>query len=336
MRLARISTWVLMGFVATATGQVANVDTGPIVRPKTTLRTHDEVASLAFSPDSKSIAAAADKQLQIWDAAGNGAASKLSTPVNPPNPIGHSQPLTTVQWTPDGKHVASAADDGKVKLWDPATGGKVAEYDAGAGIATVPKMSGLAFSPDGRQLAVGVDGVLTILDAATLRKIAEVAPPQTNERLTPVRFTADGKEIVSASTLGMVRFHDAATRRETRHWPAPSECVAVTADGSVIVSWSSKTGFNAKVVELRDGASGRLTTTFPVKDDVTSIQISANGRIAAVAVVDHTVRLFDVATAHIKATLPATDGPYSAAFSPDGTLLVSGETSVAVLYPVPP
>jgi WD40 repeat protein len=307
-------------------------DTGTVVQPKTTFHTTDETVSIAFSPDGKFFACTSARTLQVWEVAGTGVTPKFSMP---PNPNGHTGRLTWVGWSPDGKFVASAAIDGKVKLWDATTGNKTAEYDAGAGVT----MRGLAFSPDSTKLATSGSGILTLLDGVTLRKLAEVPRPnpQGNEWVWPLRYTADGREIVTASSHNFARFYDATTGRETRHWSGASNAAASTADGHIYVSWSSNVGQNAKVVEIHDGVSGRITATYPVTDDVLSIRISPNNRYAALAELDHTVRLIDISNGHIKATFQGHgNGPNSVAFSPDGTVLASGDASLAYTWAVPP
>ena len=35
---------------------------------------------------------------------------------------GHTECVTAIAWSPEGKSLASGADDGTVRLWDPAGG----------------------------------------------------------------------------------------------------------------------------------------------------------------------------------------------------------------------
>jgi WD40 repeat protein len=63
---------------------------------------------------------------------------------------GHTQPVTEMVATPDGKRFLSASADGTVILWDIATGQLVKQFDWGIGAITA-----LAIAPDGLTWSVG-------------------------------------------------------------------------------------------------------------------------------------------------------------------------------------
>ncbi|HEY9872611.1 MAG TPA: hypothetical protein V6D12_04215, partial [Candidatus Obscuribacterales bacterium] len=76
--------------------------------PKTTLSGHsDDVNSVAFSPDGKSLASASnDNTIKIW----NVATGKLNYTLTK-----HSDDVNSVAFSPDGKSLASGSNDNTIK-----------------------------------------------------------------------------------------------------------------------------------------------------------------------------------------------------------------------------
>ena len=112
-------------------------------------------------------------------------------------------------YSPDGRTLAVAGDDGQVVLRDVGSGREVARLE-GHGDA----VSCLAFSPDGRTLATGsYDRTVKLWDPATGRERATLSGHA--NWVFAVAFAPDGKALASAGHDKTVRIWDAATGRET-------------------------------------------------------------------------------------------------------------------------
>ncbi len=116
---------------------------------------------------------------------------------------GHSDQISTVTWSPDGKRIASASWDGTVQVWD-ATDGNNAHtylgYSPGAPVT---------WSPDGTQIAMGtfVSGVgqqVHVLEVSTGKQILSYADASFG------RWSPDGKHFAVAAKDG-VQVWDTAT-----------------------------------------------------------------------------------------------------------------------------
>jgi WD40 repeat protein/tRNA A-37 threonylcarbamoyl transferase component Bud32 len=118
-------------------------------------KTDDTIWEVAFSPDNHFLASTAGENVVLYDVASRHVLRTLKA---------HTGEVKAVTFAPDGKTLASAAEDGTVRLWNLATGD----------IALVltqkfEPVYSLAFSPDGTLLASGgLDGNVRLWPAASL------------------------------------------------------------------------------------------------------------------------------------------------------------------------
>src|SRR5262249_43088089 len=130
-------------------------------RPVRTLTGHDDVVyGVAYSPDGKRLATASwDQTVKVWDEA-DGRELLTCRGHDAPPCRGHAEPVLRVASSPDGTLLASLSSHA-VKVWDAATGAERRTLGEVGGL----NRYGLAFSPDGRHVAVtGHDPGVTVWD----------------------------------------------------------------------------------------------------------------------------------------------------------------------------
>jgi WD40 repeat protein len=200
----------------------------------------------------------------------------------------------------------------------------------------------LAYSPDGRNLAVGGDQYVRLLDARTGEQLARVAVRGVATRMA---FTKDGSQLVVVIAPGTltglgggdakITIRDAATLKSIGasiepesfvgayvgfQWATP-HFVLTPGDRSLVTATSSTYG-NGELAWW-DLSSGEKTRTLPIEMGLHALALSPDGRTAVVGV-DRGIQLVDVRTGDVRrATGGPAGSPSWVLFSPDGETVVS-------------
>jgi WD40 repeat protein len=130
------------------------------------------IRQLAVTRDGKTLASVADDMLcRVWDAADGKPRHELRGHAEK-TPTHFRSMLYACAFTPDGKHLATGDKVGHVVVWDVASGKTVTTleapgmytWDPRQRIHSIGGIRALAFSPDGKSLAVGGIGKIGNID----------------------------------------------------------------------------------------------------------------------------------------------------------------------------
>jgi WD40 repeat protein len=236
---------------------------------------------------------------------------------------GHQGLVWSVVFSPDGRQLASASEDGTVKVWDVANGREILTLKEHTG-----QVVSVAFSPDGKRLAsASHDRTVKLWDAASGRVIRTFAGHE--NWVVSVAFSPDGNRLASASHDRTVMLWDTASGRgiPLKGHSRLVSSVAFSPDGNTVASASAD-----QTVKVWNVARGQVTQTLEGHtDELSSVAFSPDGKRLASAGLDWTVRVWEVASGREPLTLRGhTDRIFGVAFSPDGKRVASASIDQTV------
>jgi WD40 repeat protein/serine/threonine protein kinase len=270
----------------------------------------------------------------------------------------HTDAITSLLLTPDGKQLITSSFDRTIKMWDLASGEAIKTLQGHT--ATV---YGLAISADGKRLLSSSDQTLRVWDLAT-----GTTAVMLNGKKLPGSWvlSRDGKRLVNASGDGTVRVWNLDTGEELlalkghslgmltlallpddnrllvgtadgpiKIWDAvtgaelgalkghtkPVTCLAVSSDGQRVVSGSLD-----QTVKIWDMTTGKeVRTVRGSRSSIRSVAVSSDGKHVAGGCADSAVIVWDASTGEMIQTFRGhTAGVTGLAFLPDGSRIVSG------------
>lgn len=277
----------------------------------------DEIFSVDFSPDGKTLATASkDGTARIWDVSTGKMQHLLED---------HTTEVTCVRFSPDGKRLATGSEDCQILVWDPQSGELLFTLSGHENHVLT-----IAFSQDGRQLASGGrDDCVRLWNLDTKETIRVLTEPSRHVRC--IRYAPDGRLLVACDEGGAIHCWN------TDDWTAlppfekvegslfavefheDSRRLVAAGRDSIIYAWDL-TG------EAPLGQYGGKNHESWIRD----IGIAPNGTMLATANQNGILRLWDIEKRGIDAgdallaAIPAHSGRiWSLAWSPEAKLLAT-------------
>jgi WD40 repeat protein len=251
---------------------------------------------------------------------------------------GHTGLVFSVDFSPDGRLLASASFDGTVKIWDVAARKEIQKLPPYKHWATC-----VAFSPDRKMLATcgghDTEGWVQIWDVVDRNRIRLIRTLPQEHIVYALAFSPDGRTLATGYNYGnvgkeMVRIWDVSTwhrRAQFQEYIGPGRTLAFSPDGRTLATGNGIIG----EVTLWDAATGRQLRSFPAAHHIPiyCVAFSPDGRTLASGSGDGTVILWDVASGRPRRQ-PVGHGAavQSVAFSSDGRTLASGSWDYTVKF----
>jgi WD40 repeat protein len=192
---------------------------------KKEIRSHEAhakwIRGVFASRDGKLIASVADDMVcRLWDVASGKMLHELRGHAEQ-TPHGFGSMLYAAAFSKDGKHLATADKVGKAIVWEVSSGKKLAEVEAPIMYTWDPKqrlhsiggIRSVAFSPDGKTLALGGTGKIGNIDHLEAKARIELFDWRSQKRLAEyvsdrqglanhLEYGPDGKWLLAAGGAG--------------------------------------------------------------------------------------------------------------------------------------
>ena len=273
-----------------------------------------DARNIAVSPDGSLFAVSGKKkEVKVYSADG---IEKFTL-------SGHKDEIGSVMFSPDGKFIATGGWDGSLILWNASDGSMVKSLPTLAG-----EIYTLSFSPESKFIAFGgTEKNLWIVRTDDLNISADIFGLENTVRA--IDWSPDGKKILVADSSGKIYLvRKSGIEKVFDFHTEATVSVKFLNDGIHFVSASYDKKFAFWSV-----LSAKPLNVFSHWDAFFSLDVSNDGKFAAAATHDGSIKLVNLKTRQIDDLKGHSGAVYSLAFLPMGNSLVSvGEDRFVKLW----
>jgi len=295
------------------------------------------INAVAFHPDGNLLASGGDSgSITLWDARNGGQVrtfrptpdfftqvAALGGKPTLSHKDWHVDAITSVAFSPNGKLLVAASNNGAIMLWEVNAGVEIKRFRSPGPVTS------LAFNPQGTLLAsTDWNNLTTIwnIDSGTIRRSLRV---KYDSRSTATAFSYSSKGFGIASSNEALYLWRGRTGFKTQHTKrfghyttsaqrgASNKYLAIGNDDSIIT-----------LINLNTGSQRRLVGH---REKVTALAFSSDGAFLASGSLDHSVKIWDTADGRERNSLIGHSGTVtSIEFGMDDKLLASSSVDGSV------
>lgn len=228
----------------------------------------------------------------------------------------HGVPIAAIQFTPDGSHLVSSANDGSVRVWELGSGQCVATTMHGSAVRAV------GLHPSGQYMVSGgSDGVVRIWNLLSGSSVALTRIP--NVRIWSLCYLSDASIVFGTDTGNIFNWSGKQGEDATLLYSHTAPVQALVPKGSFLFSAGTD-----GVVAWDLITKSRSKDFHPASLVVSALGVTHDGTRLFVGNVMGNIKVVDAKHGKEVLTLPNTKGATALTLFPNGNLFFCGQDSI--------